>query len=334
MTKVEEVIEFLKKHGRCKTIPELMEQFNCGKHTIRRALEELNLNYSSLVLKSRWQQQKKGGETIWLESYKAKETDFLLQFSDLKSEFIQELKNVSENKPKHKETSGYLLEIGIPDFHFGKYTGESLKEQADKFVEKTVSLYEKACKQYDLEKVVFPIGNDFFNTDTVSYTTTKGTLQLDNALWKDTFKFGWRAVVETINYINRKHAVQIPIVPGNHDEQKAFCLGEVIEAYYTNNRSVQIDNSNHPRKYVHWNNCLFGYTHGNNEKHAELPIIMATEKPVEFAASTYRFIRVGHLHKHMHDEQHGVAITVLPSLSKPAEWLKKMGFNLAVKRCQ
>ena len=309
--------------------------YSCGA-SASRSYKRLKARHPNLVLKSVWQQHSKKDGTKWLASYKAEESEFLSRFEELKKEFLSD---INDNSPRysHKNKSGkYLLEIAIPDFHFGKYNSvETLKDQADKFINSSIGLYEKAASKYDLDLVLFPIGNDFINSDTLLYTTTKGTPQHDNASWKETFRTSWESVVKVIDYIASNHNVHVPIVQGNHDYQKMFFLGDVLyNRYHKSGNIVVVDNSMNQRKYFSYHKNLFGYTHGNAEKHADLPILMATEQPTLFAECPNRYFRLGHLHRHIHTESFGVGITVLPSLSKPDEWLKNQGYNININRCQ
>lgn len=319
--------EIAKKHG-----------LSSGEYA-RKKYYSLRKKDDSLVLKSTWQQKRKNGDVVWLSSFKAKESDFLEQFSIFKTEFLKELTACQNRKitdyviPAIQDNN--LLEIAIPDFHLGKYVkGETIKEQRDKFVKCCIGLYNKVISKYNIEQIILPIGNDFFNSDTLLYTSTKGTPQHDNANWKESFRMGWSAIIEAVNYMSINHNVHIIVVQGNHDYQKSFFLGEVLSNYYENNPVVTVDNDLEQRKYYTYGKNLFGYTHGNLEKHTDLPIIMATEQPIAFSNCDYRYFRLGHLHKHMHNEHYGVGITVLPSLSKPDEWLKSMGYNNTLRRCQ
>jgi len=325
----------LKVLGKTSSWDELAEKYQFKNGEAARNFVKSIKKKDNLVLRSKWQVQTKGGGTAWLESYRARESEFLDKFQELKEEFLEELKQNSYHHKPHIESQGYLLEIGIPDFHLGKYVGsETLEMQKQKFIDNCLGLYKKAVSKYKISHVLLPIGNDFLNSDTLLYTSTKGTPQHDNASWKESFRAGWSAVVQVIDEIAKEHNIHVPIVQGNHDYQRCFYLGEVLVNRYYNTGVVTVDNTMEQRKYYKYGKNLFGYTHGNNEKHLDLPIIMATENPVEFAECNHKFFRLGHLHKHIHNEHYGVGITVLPSLSKPDEWLKSMGFDNLIKRCQ
>lgn len=285
--------------------------------------EETNNN---LVLKSRWQSA--SGE--WLESYKSNGDNDVSELAELKDELFEDLKNLNKTTGKYKYTkssSENLLEISLPDYHLGKVDGSSIEEQANNYVLHIKELVRRA-KGNDITRIVLPTGNDLFNSDSLDYTTTKGTPQLDNATWQLTFRIGCQAIIKSIEYLKTVAPVDVIIVQGNHDYQKCFYLGEVLEAYYTLDENVTVDNElNAPRKYYKYGHTLMGYTHGNNEKMADLPLIMAVEKPVEFASSANHYWRLGHIHKELVNEYQGIVVETLPALCGQDEWHKKMGYN-------
>ena len=69
------------------------------------------------------------------------------------------------------------------------------------------------------------------------------------------------------------------------------------------------------------------YTHGNNEKAADMPLIMATEEPLLFANAKFREVHCGHLHKEMVNEYRGIKVRFIPSICPADLWHKKMGYE-------
>jgi hypothetical protein len=110
-------------------------------------------------------------------------------------------------------------------------------------------------------------------------------------------------------------------VSGNHDPESMFMIGEILDAYYHNNSSVNVDNSAKQRKYYQYGKCGFQYTHGNDENHKDLGLIFATEQSELWANTEFRFSKLGHFHKNKKlnyisvDEYQGFQVQILPSLS-------------------
>ena len=69
------------------------------------------------------------------------------------------------------------------------------------------------------------------------------------------------------------------------------------------------------------------FTHGDNEKPSDMPLIMATEQPEMFAATEFREAHCGHYHKEQVNEYRGVKVRFLPSICALDEWHKKMGYQ-------
>lgn len=341
---LEALKEYLIANGKDQTWASLADKFNLfqeldrdgkaerARGVYRRLKKQGRLDSNNLKLKSRWQ----SASGQWLESYKVDaDSTFIEEFKEFKEDFLDDLKKIGPKIKVPQETSDgkskFLYELAIPDFHFGKITNMSLAQQAEYFKTAIMALVKKASG-VPIDRFLFPIGNDFFNSDTIGYTTTKGTPQRDNSHWQESFRVGWTAVISVIEQLKKIAPVDIVIVQGNHDEFKTFFLGDLLYAYYINDESVTIDNSfQSPRKYYYYEGVLIGYTHGDKEKVAELPLIMATEVPELWAMAKFRNFHTGHLHKQEVTEYQGTTIRVLPSLVGQDEWHKQMGYNSTKK---
>lgn len=339
MKNEKEAFNYLSKYGKQndKTWRQLADKFGFSSEDAIRKFYRIKVHTQQddgLVLRSRWQAQKKGGEIIWLESYRAQEQDFLNKFNEFKKAFLHDIKVQAPRVDFNLDrSSSYITEISIPDFHFGKHTGLNFQQQKEYFLKSVISLYLETKTLYNSDTIILPIGNDLFNSDTFHYTTTAGTPQQDTNHWHYIFKEVWSAIINVIDYMVRDNKkVIIPVVSGNHDYTKTVMLGEVLEAYYHSNKSVIVHNSiDSPRKYIPIDNLLFAYTHGDKEKREQLPAIMAVECSEYFSICQHRFWRLGHLHKHMKDEVQGITVETMPSLVASDSWHKMMGYNSTKK---
>ncbi|QDP49467.1 MAG: hypothetical protein Unbinned2716contig1000_48 [Prokaryotic dsDNA virus sp.] len=254
------------------------------------------------------------------------------------------LKEIKEKSPKikkinYKETAqNNLLEINIFDLHFGKlcsaqssqddYNTDIARERFLKALNKLIL----RSKSFEFEKILFPIGNDFFNSDNHKNETTKGTPQDEHLLWQETVKKGRQLMQIGIEYLTMFAPVHVVVVNGNHDWQRMFMLGEMLEGWFHNNQNVTIDNSFKARKYFKYGKCLIGFTHGNNEKAADLPLIMAQEQSQNWQDTKYREFHLGHLH-HKRDIKYkssqaykGIVIRYLRSLGGEDTWHNIKGY--------
>ena len=264
-----------------------------------------------------------GSATNPMKSYKKVEED-VDKLREFKDELIASLEGISPNvkyTPSKPKKSLNLLEIDIPDYHFGKITGQSVEEQSQTFLNAVLDIYEKANTNDEIDTILFPIGNDLLNSEH-TLTTTKGTKQENNATFMHIFKTAWTTVALTIAALSERAPVEVIIVPGNHDENATIMLGEVIRAFFMKNERVTVDNREDSNKYYKYGKNLFLFNHGDKGSVKDLPLRMAVEKPVWFSKCPYRFVRLGHFHKASQDETMGIEISVLPSLSAADKWHK------------
>lgn len=324
--------QVLAKQGFKVSLNDCAEALSIVRSQIKNAKEERkitgdNPNFTDLPknmkVKKAWQR----ADGTLLYSYEVAKTES--GFDSFKSDLINDIKNLSKPSSKSynnqiSKDNEYVLEISLPDLHFGKGNMEELKTI---FFESLINLTEK-CANLPLSKIILPIGNDGLNSEGMRKTTTKGTPQEDSAPWFDTFRVYANTLIEAIEYLKTIAPVEVIVVQGNHDYERMFYIGEVIDAFYCKDARVNINNDVNPRKFIQFGSVLIMYTHGDNEKHSELPIIMATEAPMEFAISKHRETHCGHFHKEMViDEQRGIKTRFLPSICAPDEWHKKMGYD-------
>ena len=246
-----------------------------------------------------------------------------------------------------------LLEVSIFDLHMGKlaWGGETFENYDTKIArERFLSSIEKLLHRasgFQYDRILFPVGNDFFNSDTIYNTTTKGTPQDEDLRWQKTFKVGTRLLIDAINLLKQTGVyVDVVVIPGNHDFERSYYMGSVLEAWFNNDSMVGINNGASPRKYYRYGKVLLGLTHGSEEKESSLPLLMATDiesKPF-WSDTLYHEWHVGHIHRKRNvtysiintkertlSEDLGVTIRYLSSLTGTEEWHHKKGFVGQIK---
>lgn len=267
---------------------------------------------------------------------KTVDTDLVLQKEVLLKELMSYSKDVPYYKPSKK--AKYAYEINIPDVHFGKlsWKEESGEDYDLKIAEKR---YEKAIENLlslvdteKLEEIIFPIGNDMINIDSRKNETFAGTRQDSDSRFFKIVSTVREILIRNINSLQLICPVKVIVVSGNHDPETMFMLGEILQAYYHNNKNVTIDNTPKQRKYYQYGLNGFQYTHGNEEKHTDLGLIFATEEKDLWASTEYRFCKLGHFHKNKKidymsiDEHQGFQVQILPSLSPNDAWHNSKGY--------
>lgn len=257
--------------------------------------------------------------------------------AQLLSEFAKK-SPVVKAAPKPNK-SGVLMEISICDLHLGKLcwapeAGEHYDVRiAESGFNEAVSALLDRAHGFKVEKFLLPIGNDFFNVDGKDNQTTAGTPQREDGRWQRSFVIGRKMMTDAINRLREIAPVDVVMVSGNHDTERVFYLGEALQGWFSRTAGVNVDNSPRMRKYYSWGKNLIGFTHGNEERHRDLPLIMATEMPKEWAATKFREFHLGHWHhkKDIHfqptAEYQGIRVRMLPSLCPADDWHRLKGYE-------
>lgn len=254
------------------------------------------------------------------------------------------LEDAKKFAPKYKKIQypelkdGLLYEIDMFDIHFGRLTWEEESganfdiKLARRAIETTLNQLLALVKNYPIKKILLPMGNDFFNVDNKFNTTTGGTPQQEDTRWQKTSRIGREICVWMIDECAKIAPVDVIIVPGNHDEQRSFFLGEALYCWYHKNPNVHVDNAASKQKYYQFGKVLLGFTHGNDIKLEKLPLIMAMDQPDLWASTKYREWHTGDKHHKkdlipMADEATGMVIRILRSLTALDAWTFNRGFR-------
>lgn len=231
-----------------------------------------------------------------------------------------------------------LFEPCLYDAQIGRYAwGAETGQDVD--VEKSTAVYENAIedfasrlKGWPIAKIIMPLGHDLFEVDNWEQTTAAGTPQDVDTRFPRVFGLCYAAVERCVLRLRRIAPVELKYIPGNHDPATSFYLCFALKERFRDFVDVGIDIAPKSRKYVDWGVNLIGMTHGNHEKHRDLPTIMAAEVPDLWAKSKYREWHTGHYHtakQTVHqtaDEFGGVRVRVLPSIAGTNRYSFQKGF--------
>lgn len=262
--------------------------------------------------------------------------------ADAAAELIKRMANHAPKYPKFaplkKISDPHMLEISIFDHHFGKLAWAKETDNnydldiAENVFKAAVEELLQKAQAYPLEKILFPIGQDFFHIDNPKNVTINNTPQDVDGRFAKIFETGCMACVNAIDHMIRVAPVEIVCIPGNHDRTSSWFLVKYLGAWYRNCQRVAVNDSSRLRKYVRYGINLIGYTHGDEEKHDSLPAIMAAEAKDDWAATEHREWHVGHYHKRKEvrynamDTHVGIPVRILPSLSGTDYWHYMRGY--------
>lgn len=244
-------------------------------------------------------------------------------------------KFLSEWKPEKSSISWSLMtdfrldtvdvELNIADFHLSKKTiqGDTLQSKTFDYCKVVNDLVSKVRASFNINKLVFPLSNDFFHSDNSQNTTTNGTPQDVTAWYDEEYEMGFGLLSGTIEYLlTQCKELEIVLVQGNHDRTKGFYVAHALEVYFKNNKNIKFQRHHSTTKAVVLGNTFIGYHHGNSCKIDDLPLLFATvpEFSKEFGNAKYREIHTADKHHYMAKDVKGVRIQQLPSLSGDDRW--------------
>lgn len=312
-------------------------------HTLEQLIEYCKIDLSiwevERFVANKWDANAGGGETMPLFQIKAFLKKKLAVIALRKEiEALRELAIAQSKTPKRTlapqvKLSGNVLEINIPDVHFGKlsWPKETGYEPYDTDIAEVIyfraleAIIERS-RAYKFDEILFVVGNDLFNSDNMEGETTKGTKVTTDIRYHKTFSRVRTAVVKAIERLREIAPVRVVMVYGNHDQLASWHLGDSLQCYFHKYTDVTIDNVPRYRKYIQYGNVMLMFTHGDKGKRQDYPLLMATEQPEMFGATKFREAHTGHTHMTKLDEQHGVRVRVLPALCPPDDWHSENGF--------
>lgn len=236
-------------------------------------------------------------------------------------------------------SDGHLLEVCLMDLHAGMYAwgeetggGDFDSDIAHDLARRAVAALIERARGFPIERVLLPLGNDLAHADRTQDgaggTTRKGTVVDIDGRRARVLRLVRMIAVETIDALRQIAPVDVIMIAGNHDEETILALAEIVSAWYRNDAAVTIDGSPRVRKYYRYGTTLLGFAHGHNGRVTDLPILMATEAPDDWAATTWREVHLGHLHRKGEavQEHSGVRVRVMPSLAANDAWHATQGY--------
>ena len=256
------------------------------------------------------------------------------------------------------ERPSLLAEFAINDAHFGMLahgdeTGKGhydLGIARENYINVATRMVTTAKELYgdDIERCVFLVGNDLFHANSYApgsrqAVTRAGTPQDVDTRLHEVFTAVRRAVVEATECIMYAIGapVDIVIVPGNHDMDETYRLGEVLAAWFRGTSEVSVDYGANKRKFYGWRGNAFMFTHGEEYKRQRenLAMLFLNEMPASMfldSKSGLREVHTGHNHAAMQGgyyptaeltESQGIRVRSLPGLTGTDAWHHEQGYQ-------
>lgn len=225
--------------------------------------------------------------------------------------------------------------ISLADFHLDKLdiTVESVEYKVEMYKNVLKNLINTSSRAFNVNKVVFVIGNDLFQTDNIQGATTSGTIVDHSITWNKAYEIGFDLMVNAINLVKQyANEVQVVLVQGNHARTKEYYLAHALDVYFKNDVEVSFDREFTTVKHIVIGNTFIGYHHGNT-KIDDLPLLFATspESSAAFGNAKYREVHTGDKHYYLAKEIKGVRVQQMPSLSSTDRWHSDNNFVNSIR---
>lgn len=226
--------------------------------------------------------------------------------------------------------------VGIPvgDHHLGMLSwGEETGTDYDltigeRLLHQSIDYLVNAAPACDT--ALLAILGDYLHYDSFEAITPLNRNKLDSdTRYPKMARVGIRCTRRAIESARQRHRnVRVIIAPGNHDPTGATWLRECLAALYEKEPRVTIDTAPRHFHYFDFGKNLIGVHHGDTVKKAEdLPLIMATDCPIEWGRTQHRYWWTGHLHSDNLKDIQGCKVERFRVLPPVDGWAHKSGYR-------
>lgn len=226
-------------------------------------------------------------------------------YEEVKDEILSQLKEYSPEYPtikRERKGDGHLLVIDPSDIHIGKLSVQS-ETNASYGIEEAVRRVMDGIREllnhssgFDIDQVLFIVGNDALHIDDPHRKTTSGTPQDTDGMWHTAFHAAKDMYIQCIEQLMQVADVHVLYCPSNHDYTHGFFLADTLASWFNRSENVTFDASICHRKYFQYHNNMIEADHGDGCKIEDTPMLMATEKPNMWADCKFRYSYKHHIH--------------------------------------
>ena len=260
-----------------------------------------------------------------------------------KEVFKEQIKPLQLQKHPKIETldKNKLMEIPAIELHLGKMawrgdTGQDYdKEIATKRFYNILEEITHIQEQENCDTAFITIGNDFFNSDTVNATTTKGTPQQNDLRWKKMFLLGLKLYTEFLETLrSRFNKIDVRLCSGNHDKMSSFYLYLALQQYFRSDDKINFSDNYKDYQCYQFGKCAIFFGHGDSNLKRITKSIPA-EFYKEWGSSVFRELHLGHLHKEVTvDDESGMITRRIGSPTGTDQWHYEERFIGATQKHQ
>lgn len=230
-----------------------------------------------------------------------------------------------------REAGSLIVEPSIYDFHLGmladaKETGEEVTLETAKALWRAAVdlIIQKLPPKREIDRIVFPFGNDMAHINDRWGSTGNGTPQDRAAMLHQIAEAMESLLVETFDALKEIAPVEAICVPGNHGPDVELFVARYLDAWFRNDANVTVDAGRNPYKFRRWDNTCIGWTHlkgrGRRIPSKDLCGQFHTFSQGLSHGARWMEWHVGHEHHKEVEEHFGVRMRMVPSLVASDSW--------------
>ena len=263
---------------------------------------------------------KKSTEQAFQESF--------IEFLDSYSPVSQE---IMSPKMSPSKSNGALV-INKQDSHYNKLDVNGDNDLQGRFATmayRIETILSQASLSNNLEKVIYIIGSDEFNSE-LTGMTTKGTPQQNiGGSYQNSFEDICNHEVLMITLLlNYSENVDVVYVAGNHDEYVGWHMINWLKTYFRNTERLTFDCSPKYRKYISYGVSAMMFNHGDAIKPSKLAAIFPMEYKDGWSDHEVYYIFTGDKHHEVSLDFNGIKFYQIPAFSNAKSgWDEKNGYT-------
>jgi|SRR6478736_1882881 len=234
--------------------------------------------------------------------------------------------------PSLNDNPNACLVINKQDQHHNKYDifgDNNMQERFNKVEQCVKQTLLEATLCNNVQKVIYIIGSDEFNSEWNSMTT-KGTPQTNLTTHHDSFAQVCEHEIRIINELLLfSETVDIVYIPGNHDEFVGWHLVHYLKCYYRDQPNLNFDIQPFYTKAVLYSNTIMVFNHGDDQKLEKLAQSLPFKYKEMWSQADHYYIFTGDKHHLLAKDIASIECYQIPSLSKAkSSWDSKKGHDV------
>lgn len=211
------------------------------------------------------------------------------------------------------------LVINKQDSHLNKYDvggDNNIQKRFRNFYDSVAGILTKAKSTSNLQRVIYVIGSDEFNSEFTG-RTVHDTPQQNIMDYHTGFEAICSHEISIINLLlERAHNVHVLYIPGNHDEHVGWHMASWLKTYYRECGQIHFDIAPTYTKYIKYSNTGMCFNHGYIVKPEQLAQNFPLEFKEHWSACDNFYIFAGDKHTELARAIGGIKFYRLAQVSK------------------